>query len=65
MLRFLLLGLGLLLAAGDARAVELEGTVRNASGGTATVILDSDLIPNVGDKVDVFSEPPVQPTRCR
>ena len=59
MLRLLLLGLGLLglglfLTAGEARAVEIDGTVRNAGGGKATIILESDLVPNVGDKVDFF-----------
>jgi hypothetical protein len=54
----LFFGLGLLLAASEARAVEIEGTVREASGGTATVVTQSELLPNVGDKVDIFFKIP-------
>lgn len=54
----LLFMFGLLFAAIDALAVDIEGTVRDARGGTATVVTQSDLLPNVGDKVDIFFKIP-------
>ena len=35
-------------------AIELNGTVREASGDTAAIVTQSDLLPRVGDKVDIF-----------
>jgi hypothetical protein len=37
-----------------ALSAEINGTVREASGNTATIITESDLVPNVGDKVEIF-----------
>jgi Flp pilus assembly protein TadD len=47
-----------LLAGGSALAVDLAGTVRQADGETAEVVLASDLIPAVGDKLDIFFKLP-------
>lgn len=51
-------GLALLLAAAEAQAVDIDGSVRNASGGTATVVSPSELVPRVGDKVEIFFKIP-------
>jgi WD40 repeat protein len=58
MLRVALLGLGLLVSLGSAGAAEIEGTVREASGGKASIVIPFDVLPNVGDKVDFFSLAP-------
>jgi hypothetical protein len=44
----------LTLLATPAIAVEINGTVREASGNTATIVTESNLVPAVGDKVEVF-----------
>lgn len=54
----LFFGLALWLAATAALAVDIEGTVRDASGGIATIVTQSELLPNVGDKVDIFFKIP-------
>ncbi len=35
-------------------ALDVTGTVREASGKTATVVIDGHVVPSVGDKVDIF-----------
>jgi hypothetical protein len=54
MWRALVIGMSLLLAAGKAGAVEIQGTVRDSAGGTATVVTESEFLPNVGDKVEFY-----------
>lgn len=39
-------------------AVEIEGTVRSVTGEKATIAMKSDLLPNVGDAVEVFFKLP-------
>lgn len=39
---------------GGALASEIEGVVRNASGDKATIAVNGDVLPKVGDKVDIF-----------
>ena len=45
--------LSALLLAGQAGAAEIEGTVTAVLGDTVTIALESDLVPNVGDKVEI------------
>lgn len=37
-----------------AEAVEIKGTVRSVSGSTATVAIEGESMPSVGDKADIF-----------
>ncbi|MGH8501769.1 MAG: hypothetical protein ACREVE_04730 [Gammaproteobacteria bacterium] len=46
------------LVATPAMSVEIDGTVRDASGSNATVVTQSDLIPNIGDEVEIFFKMP-------
>lgn len=43
-----------LVAVTSARAAEINGTVREVSGDTATVVVKGDLVPVPGDKADIF-----------
>ena len=43
-----------LVAATSSRAAEISGTVREVSGDTATVTVQGDLVPALGDKAEIF-----------
>ena len=43
-----------LIAATSSRAAEITGTVREASGDTATVVVEGELVPGLGDKAEIF-----------
>ena len=43
-----------LLLPGSVNAAEIAGTVSEASGETATVVLEGDLLPSIGDKAEIF-----------
>ena len=43
-----------LLLAGNLFALEITGTVRETKGDTATIVTEGDVVPSVGDKVDIF-----------
>lgn len=42
------------VSASSARAAEINGTVREVSGDTATVVVKGDLVPAPGDKAEIF-----------
>ena len=48
----------LLAGCGLCEAVEIRGTVRDAAGGAASIVTASELVPNVGDKVEIFFKIP-------
>jgi hypothetical protein len=50
-----LLSLGL---TGSLRAVDINGTVQAAKGGTATITAQGGLVPRAGDKVDIYFKIP-------
>jgi hypothetical protein len=43
-----------LVAATSSHAAEITGTVQTASGDTATIAIEGDAVPNVGDKAEIF-----------
>ena len=46
------------LAAAAANGAEINGTVRQAGGDAAKIVVATDLVPNVGDKVDIYFKIP-------
>jgi hypothetical protein len=53
--RILVLGVAIcLLASGLLRAAEIKGTVRSVTGGTITVGLQGENVPNIGDKAEIY-----------
>ncbi len=40
--------------AGSARAAQLSGKIATVSGANATITMDGDVLPNVGDRINVF-----------
>ncbi len=46
------------LAVTSVSAGEIRGTVRDTTGGVANIITGSELLPNVGDKVEIFFKIP-------
>ncbi len=49
---------GLFAACGLSSAIEIKGSVRDATGGGASIVTISDLLPNIGDKVEIFFKIP-------
>lgn len=57
-MRALIITSVMLLFVAPAMPVEIDGTVRDARGETATIVTESNLVPNVGDKIEIFFNMP-------